>query len=496
MAGLEGVSIEKGREGVTAITQAKGMRGFSIEKASTLFTFIESARAFKGLSIDINTLARSNARKTIKKPCLTAGAQINVNKSKITSETGVNVVTGGVVSVTDQSVSGNDLLNIGGTGANYGSVVNNAYKTIPAIQLNTGGTFNNMYIPNNVVSSESFTIYAVYKKQNTTPGFVFKSSLTGTPNGNESRAGYYENEHIYGQQRDRVYIGSAGEFVTMDFGLPTDSKPTVLMLTFHKGVLRVVKNGVILYASPVSGTPSGDSFAVCWGLLGGVTNQLNCNLFYLDVHNSFHKELANSSIYQGLIAKYDWNANYHLNNLGDSLSTTAFTPNPWMTQLFADLNTYKWTNFNYANSGQQLVQIDAFKNAIAPRSAIALKTFNVIWEGTNDIYNNGDSGATAYNRLVAVYKSIKDKATKNFIFTMLPRQNDTAKEAQRIIYNNLIRNNAAANDYAVVDIASNSSIGSLGSQSNSNYVGDLIHLSDAGQAIVKNEFKTILTPFL
>lgn len=106
---------------------------------------------------------------------------------------------------------------------------------------------------------------------------------------------------------------------------------------------------------------------------------------------------------------------------------------------------------------------------------------DVVWEGTNSIrlHDTGEVASRALARFVAVRHSQQFKVV---VLTCLPAHTTLVGpdfEAQRQIYNALIRKNARAD--LVVDVASDPR---LTDPESAYYAPDHFHLSDAGYAIV------------
>lgn len=107
----------------------------------------------------------------------------------------------------------------------------------------------------------------------------------------------------------------------------------------------------------------------------------------------------------------------------------------------------------------------------------------VCWAGTNDLYD-GDSAATALTGSVALAQACKDWGATVYYINMLPRLNtlnDPVFEASRVTYNAGLA--AAMNGIAtVIDVAS---LPQLDDPTDTNYyLGDQVHLNDAGNAVV------------
>lgn len=112
----------------------------------------------------------------------------------------------------------------------------------------------------------------------------------------------------------------------------------------------------------------------------------------------------------------------------------------------------------------------------------------VLWAGTNDIFF-GASGATTYGRLVTYCEARKaaHPAWKIVVLTCLPRSQDgtpVGYETARQTYNASTLAGYADWCDALVDIAADARIGDAGDSDDPTYYDDLVHLNDAGRAIV------------
>lgn len=125
---------------------------------------------------------------------------------------------------------------------------------------------------------------------------------------------------------------------------------------------------------------------------------------------------------------------------------------------------------------------------LVANSGIAKKV-GVFWGGTNDVAA-GVAPNAVHNKFLTYISNIRAVAPglPYVVLTMLPRQADATVEANRLTYNTVIRNGAAANNYVVADVGSDPDIGAPGSQNNGTYYNDTIHLTSAGNQVVAEKW--------
>ena len=147
-----------------------------------------------------------------------------------------------------------------------------------------------------------------------------------------------------------------------------------------------------------------------------------------------------------------------------------------------------WSISNFAVSGQTTAQMitDAATEIDTTLDEDLLCNIIAVWEGTNSLYF-GATGAAAYADLVTYCQARQSAGWKVVILTVLPRSNSgtpTDFEIHRQTVNTNIRENWQTFADALVDIAADRRLGDLGDQTNTTYYPDLVHLNDAGYAIV------------
>ena len=186
---------------------------------------------------------------------------------------------------------------------------------------------------------------------------------------------------------------------------------------------------------------------------------------------------------------------------GDSLTVGPALGSGYVEQLMADYadagRRFDW--MNYAVSGQvtndlntdATTQIDPYYSAL-----VAPKNILCVWIGCNDMAGQTISKETAYNNLVTYCQGRKAAGYKIIVATILPRGATNPNfETDRAWYNNQIKTNYASWADAVADVAGDSTLGA-GYSDLTYYNADQVHLTQAGQAIVKGIFKAKADQFI
>lgn len=168
-----------------------------------------------------------------------------------------------------------------------------------------------------------------------------------------------------------------------------------------------------------------------------------------------------------------------------------------------------WSALNFASSGQTTADMiaDGVSQVDVQYSEGARRTILIAWSGTNDLYLSA-SAATTYSRIVAYATARKAKGWRVVILSILPRSGFStpgAFEANRQSVNAMlladfpsatahtnIYTGAAYADY-LVDVGADSTIGLAGQESNTTYYTDLVHLTNAGYAIVAAYVKNAIS---
>lgn len=144
----------------------------------------------------------------------------------------------------------------------------------------------------------------------------------------------------------------------------------------------------------------------------------------------------------------------------------------------------KLSTFCYAIESRTGTQILAEQLAV---SSIKPRDILVYWEGTNDMYLNGLTGAQAFTNVTDYLTLALAKGAQVVIGTVAARDYslDSADLMTRISdYNTLVRNNTALG-YTVCDIGADSLFDTRADCSNATYYAtDKIHMVIAGQDII------------
>lgn len=133
----------------------------------------------------------------------------------------------------------------------------------------------------------------------------------------------------------------------------------------------------------------------------------------------------------------------------------------------------------------------------------------IAWGGTNDLYF-GASAATTYSRIVTYATARKAAGWRVVILSILPRSGAATPgtfEADRQTVNaslladfptatgqTRITSGGAYADY-FINIGADPTIGLAGQEANTTYYADLVHLTNAGYAIVADYVKKAIQLF-
>ncbi|MGE0200350.1 MAG: SGNH/GDSL hydrolase family protein [Candidatus Melainabacteria bacterium] len=196
---------------------------------------------------------------------------------------------------------------------------------------------------------------------------------------------------------------------------------------------------------------------------------------------------------------------------GDSMTETAQTAGlTWLNILKearSNLGAYRYQN--EATSGHTLNQMDSGAGATVDAIDFAVLApggtrILVVWGGTNDMAG-GDSAATAYADLRAYvqHRAGTGKYNRILICTAVPRSG-SGVNTKLNDFNNLIRSNwstelAADGATNLVDLAANSPFNDFtnnnGSEQNTTYYRDLVHLTDLGNRLIAEIIRQQLATF-
>lgn len=164
-----------------------------------------------------------------------------------------------------------------------------------------------------------------------------------------------------------------------------------------------------------------------------------------------------------------------------------------LNQFYIPMNTYNNIRtghrvgiYNLSISGRNQTQINA---DIATKIAPWIKTNDicVVWEGTNDMYTNGLSGADAFANLMTYVNTVHEYGAKVVVCTVIAR--DYVLDAPDLMdrvdaYNALVRANASSFE-CIADLGADSRFDTRADASNGIYYNaDKIHQSAVGQDVV------------
>lgn len=169
-------------------------------------------------------------------------------------------------------------------------------------------------------------------------------------------------------------------------------------------------------------------------------------------------------------------------------------------QVYNGLTKTRLSMFSYAISGRNQTQI----NASLPTNIYPYLRENdiiVLWEGANDMYTNGISGADAYANLVTYSTAVRSRGAKLIVCNVIARDYtlDPADLMDTRIpaYNQLTRDNSATICDALVDLAGYPEFNARADASNTTfYNSDKIHQATAGQTLVINGLIAAIQPLL
>lgn len=139
---------------------------------------------------------------------------------------------------------------------------------------------------------------------------------------------------------------------------------------------------------------------------------------------------------------------------------------------------------SHAISGRNQTQINAsITTNITP--FVRVGDLIVLWEGTNDMYTNGLSGADAYANLVTYINTVKTYGASVIVATVIARDftSDPVDLMTRIgDYNTLVRANASSLGITICDLAADPVWDARADASDLTYYNaDKIHQSLVGQ---------------
>ncbi len=180
---------------------------------------------------------------------------------------------------------------------------------------------------------------------------------------------------------------------------------------------------------------------------------------------------------------------------GDSM-TADIPPQPDYPEQFADLLSVTDRYANFAVVGSQVSGMEA--RALATYDAYYNPIRNNIllgWGGLNNLFD-GQLGADIYAEYSAYCLERKNIGFKMVAFTLPSCDPGLADLTQRLAYNALIRANYLSFADALVDLESNSLIGTPTAYLDTNYFYDGVHMTVLGNSVVASMASTAVEPFI
>lgn len=262
--------------------------------------------------------------------------------------------------------------------------------------------------------------------------------------------------------------------------------------------LAAVYNGAssALYVNQVTGTGNPGANSISDGLTIGAagTKALNANIALREIliYSGAHSSTDRATVKAYLKSK--WNVAYQSIlliadgdsiMLGYSLPTASSMPSQLVALVTGGIGRVRMSNF--AVTGQTVADMntDAATQVDGVYSSAYDKRICLVWGGTNDLYF-GASAATAYSRLTTYWAARRAAGWTVVAFTITPRSAGSPPadfETQRANLNSSIRSGSANYD-VLVDVAADSRLGDAGDETNTTYYLDLVHMTQAGYAIV------------
>lgn len=194
---------------------------------------------------------------------------------------------------------------------------------------------------------------------------------------------------------------------------------------------------------------------------------------------------------------------------GDSI-TANFTTDAYLYGYPRVITTALGNNislYNIAVPGQTMATCYTNRSNVTNRyDAGVSKNLNLIFAGTNDLDNRASGtivgyGTTVFNTYTLPYIQAMQAQgfNKVFVGTAIARnwagsaQDKLDKEAERLVYNQLIRANASLYGYVVLDFAS---LPEMSNYANTNYIVDAVHPSRNGYAVMGAYAAPLIEPYI
>lgn len=144
-----------------------------------------------------------------------------------------------------------------------------------------------------------------------------------------------------------------------------------------------------------------------------------------------------------------------------------------------------------AGFGNRQAELFAFRSTTGPSVLL-------IQQGTNDLYYGLSANLTYAAILIPFVTAARAAGFYVVVDTLLPRADagwTAAMEAQRLVYNAMVRRNDAGAD-AINDLAADAVLGDAVNPATSTYFADAVHPNLAGQQRLAMLDAAVLAPFL
>jgi hypothetical protein len=253
-----------------------------------------------------------------------------------------------------------------------------------------------------------------------------------------------------------------------------------------------VDNGTVVSASHTTGVYNGSS--EFW--LGGFDSVQYLNGL-LDAVGKWNRVLTSyerAKLYNnGLGLQYPFDLSPLRNMIFDGDSLTRgypIVPDSYPSKIVSSLTGVN-RFYNLGIDAQKLSTMlaNVNTNVVSKYNSLYSKNISIIWGGVNDLQVNGYSGSSVYADLQSYCTIVKSAGFKTIVSTILPDTNGgrpASFDAQRIVFNDLLKNNHSFSD-GFVDTTSDTRLENA--NDTTYFYSDKVHLIDAGYIILANLFK-------
>lgn len=259
-------------------------------------------------------------------------------------------------------------------------------------------------------------------------------------------------------------------------------------------ILRNNGNSQTVASAYTLATTAGGSIGTS-SIIGTGSNEMFAYVVYGSALTVGDKQLVESAFSSAFRA----NSPFTIKMLFDGDSITAgFTIGAYMygwPRVVSDILGTSYGLYNISVPGQGMSGCYSGRaQATARYDSSYSKNINCVFAGTNDIDNRATGtivgyGTTVFNTYTLPYILAMQAAgfDKVFMGTVIARnwagsaQDKLDKEAERLVYNQLVRDNAAANGYVVLDFAS---LPEMSNYANTTYIVDAVHPTRTGYAVM------------